>query len=385
MANTLTSLTPTLFAAAAEVAAEATGVLDAIDLRINPNAAYGDSVTVPIAPVATSTTYTPAMTTTAGTDKIASSITISATANGISSFHLTGEDALSLSNGGPNDNKREWIKQLTAQAMRVLRNDAAAAALLAIKKGASRATGTAGTTPFATDLSALTAARRILRDNGAPMADLQCIVNSAAYVNLTNLGIIQQASMAGTEQERRSGIVGRQFGFKISEDANIATHTAGTPSGTLFSATEPVGETSLAYDTDTNGPWNVGDVVTFGSGGGSGTADANKYVVYADSTATPLYINQPGLRVQHVDNDTMTVVTDYTPNVAFERQAVVGFVRAPVIPANTNINQIQVSDPKSGLTFLVCEITGDGMITYRVHLMYGFKVIEPRFVATIIG
>jgi hypothetical protein len=325
------------------------------------------------------------MTTTAGTDKTAGSVTISASANGVSTFNLTGEDMLSLENGGPNDNKREWIRQLTAQAMRVLRNDAAAAALVAIKKGASRATGTAGTTPFATDLSALTAARQILRDNGAPMADLQCVVDSAAYLKLTNLGIIQQASMAGTDAERRSGLVGRQFGFQIREDANFAVHTIGTASGTLCSASEPIGETSIAYDTDTNGPWYAGDVVTFGSGGGSGTADTNKYIVSADNTATPLVLNAPGLRVAHVDNDTMTVGAAFTPNVAFERQAVVGFVRAPVIPASPLISQVMVSDSKTGLTFLVCEIVGDGMVTYRVHLQYGFKVIESRFVATILG
>jgi hypothetical protein len=191
--------------------------------------------------------------------------------------------------------------------------------------------------------------------------------------------------MAGTDAERRSGLVGRQFGFQIREDANFAVHTIGTASGTLCSATEPVGETSIAYDTDTNGPWYAGDVVTFGSGGGSGTADTNKYIVSADNTATPLVLNAPGLRVAHVDNDTMTVGAAFTPNVAFERQAVVGFVRAPVIPASPLISQVMVSDSKTGLTFLVCEIVGDGMVTYRVHLQYGFKVIESRFVATILG
>lgn len=385
MSNTLTSLTPTLFAAAGDVAAEACGVIDAIDLRINPKAAYGESVTIPVAPVATSGTYSPAMTTTAGTDKTASSVTISASANACSSFNLTGEDMLTLTNGGPNDNKREWIRQLTAQAMRVLRNDAAAAAIVAIKQGSSRATGTAGTAPFASDLSALTAARKILRDNGAPLADLQCVVDSSAYLNLTNLGIIQQAAMAGSDGERRTGLIGRQYGFQIREDANFVAHTIGTASGTLMSATEPIGETSLAYDTDTNGPWTAGDVVTLGSGGGSGAADTNKYIVSAANTATPLVINYPGLRVAHQDNDTMTVGASYTPNVAFERQAVVGFVRAPVIPDSPLISQIMVSDSRTGLTFLVCEIVGDGMVTYRVHLQYGFKVIEPRFVATILG
>lgn len=388
MSNTLTALTPTLFAAAAEVAAEPAGVLDSIDLRMNP-VAYGDSVTIPIAPVASSTSYSPAMTTTAGTDKTASSVTISHSANGISSFMLTGEDARSLENGAPNDNKREWIKQLTMQAMRVLRNDAATAALLAIKNGASRATGTAATTPFASDLSALTAARKILRDNGAPMTDLQCIVDTAAYLNLTNLGIIQQASMAGADAERRSGLVGRQFGFQIKEDANVASHTKGTATGFDCTAIEPVAEVTVACDGSNSGTVLAGDVVTRGNEGGS-TADTNKYVVYSGSTLTGnasgnFILNAPGVRLATAATDEWTIGGSYTANVAFERMAVVGFVRAPIIPSSPLISQIPISDPKTGLTFLMCEIVGDGMITYRIHLMYGFKVIESRYVATILG
>jgi hypothetical protein len=384
MSNSLTALAPTLFAAADVVANEPANVLGAIDLR-SLNAAYGDTVTIPVAPSASATSWTPSMAVSEGTSKTATSVAITQTASSVTSWHLTDEQVLSLSNGTGNDNRADWVKQLIAQGMRTLRNEAAAAALVVIKEGSSRAYGTAATTPFASDLTALTAIRKILRENGAPMADLQCIVDTAAYLNLTNLGIIQQAGMAGSDAERRDGIVRRQFGFQISEDSNIAAHTAGTNSGRLFSATEPVAETSLAYDGG-SGTFKAGDVLAFGSGGGSGSADANKYVVSTDSSATPVLINKPGLKIQHVDNDTMTTTAAYTPNVAFERMAVVGFVRPPRIEPSGIISVMPITDTKgTGLQYLLTETRGYGEVTWQLHLQYGFKVVMPQFVATIIG
>jgi hypothetical protein len=383
MANTLTSLARPLFDVLGEIAAEPCGVLNAIDIRMNP-AAEGDTVKIPVAPVATSATYTPAMSTTAGTDKTASTVSITYTANEQSSFNLTGEDIRLLDNG--DTNRIEWVKQCTAQAMRKLRNNACAAAALAIKQGSSRAVGTAGTTPFASDLSAITAARKVLTDNGAPMVDLQCVVDSSSYLNLTNLGIIQQAQLAGSDAERRDGIIRRQFGFQIREEGNIASHTKGAGTGyDIVSAGEAVGQTTLSLEGGTVNTTGItaGDCVTFSGG----TADTNIYVVNTGLVATSgdIVIGNPGVRIVKVDADEMTIGNSYSPNLAFERSAVVGFLRAPDIPANANIKQMPISDPKTGLTFLLCEIAGDGMVTWRVHLMYGFKVIKSEFVCTILG
>jgi len=74
----------------------------------------------------------------------------------------------------------------------------------------------------------------------------------------------------------------------------------------------------------------------------------------------------------------------YTPNIAFERNAIVGIMRPPLIPASPLINQLKISDDK-GLTYLLCEVVGDGMITWRLHLCYGFKVINGEFVAILMG
>jgi hypothetical protein len=385
MSNTLTALAPTLFDVLGEIAAEPAGVLDAVDFRTSGLSVNSDnSVTIPVAPTASVSTYSPAMTTTAGTDKTASSVTISFTANQESSFNLTGEDIRSLENG--DGNRIEWVRQCTGQSMRALRNAAAAACALAIKKGGSRAVGTAGTTPFASDLSALTAARKVLRDNGAPLVDLQCVVDSSSYLNLTNLGIFQQAQIAGSDAERRDGIARRQFGFQIREEGNIAAHTKGAGTGyDIVGAGEAVGQTTLSLEAGTVNTTGIadGDIVTFSGG----TSDTNKYCVNTGLQATSgnIVIGNPGLRVVKVDADELTIGDSYSPNFAFERMAVVGFARAPIIPNNANIRQLPITDPKSGLTFLLCEIAGDGMVTWRLHLAYGFKVIRSEFVVPILG
>ena len=125
--------------------------------------------------------------------------------------------------------------------------------------------------------------------------------------------------------------------------------------------------------------------MTFGSGGGSGSADTNKYIVNAANTATPLIINTPGLRLAHVDNDVMTVGSAYTPSFAFHKSALKLVSRVPFIPSNANFKTSVIQDPVSGLAFMFSEITGDGMITYRLNIVYGIKVIQSDFIATILG
>lgn len=379
---TMTSILPILYSAAADVAKEPIAFLDAIRPDFDDKqVALNNTVTVPWSTPNAVADYTPAAYAALGTATTANGRTLTLSASKMDSWSVSGEQEQSLMNGG---NGQEWMRQRMAQGFRVVRNSAEATCALVAKTGASRATGTAGTTPFASDLSAITAAKKMLIDNGAPQVDLQCVTNSDAYVNILNLGLVNQAQLAGSDQERRTGILGQQFGFQMRISGGIVSHTAGTASGTQFSATEPVGETSLAYDTDTDGPWVAGDIVTFGSGGGSGTADTNKYVVSAASIATPLIINYPGLKVQHVDNDIMTVGASYTPTSLFTRNAIVGVVRVPFIPTSGNILTQVVTD-EYGMPYLFVRAIGDGIITYRIHQVSGFLAVNPEMIVTILG
>lgn len=376
MANTLSALAPVLYSAAQTVSAEPFGVINAIDARFdNKGVARGDVVKVPVAPMRTTTSFSPAMTPTAGADAVADSVTVQITDSSKVSWNLTGEQIASLENGG---NYQEWVRQLAQQGMRALRNDAEAAAALAVKLGASRAYGTAGTTPFASDLSALTNARKILQDNGAPLADLQFVCDTNASLALRNLGIIQQAYQAGSDAERRSGSLLRQFGFQISESAGITTHTKGT--GASYAVNNSGGyalrDTAIALDTG-SGTILAGDVITFGS-------DTNKYVVGSALASSTVTLNRPGLRATVADNATVAVGNNYVPNLAFERSAVVGIMRPPVMPANPTISQLQISDGM-GMTYLMLDIAGYGMRTWEMHLAYGFKAVQPEHIAIVLG
>ena len=377
MANTFTALAPVAYSIAQTVSQEPSAVLDAINLDFDAkNVAVGDTVYVPVAPVRTVSTYTPAMTTTAGTDAVATSVGVTITNRDYADWNLTGEQIRSLQNGTIN---QEWMRQIIQQSMRAVRNNAEIVAAAAVKIGASRVVGTAGTTPFASDLSALVDVRKVLRDNGAPMADLQLITDTAANVNLLKLGIIQQAYQAGSDAERRSGNVQRQFGFQISDSAGISTHTKGTGAAYVTSGSTAVGVRDIALVTGT-GTVLAGDVVTF-------AADTvNKYV-NGTAIAAPgtISLNRPGARVTIATANAMTVGNNYVPNLAFERSAIVGVMRAPEIPLGGQVTGVMPISDASGMTYTLVEITGDGMITYRLHLNYGFKVVQQEHVAMIMG
>lgn len=372
--NTLTALVPTLFSAAQEVSAEPFGVVDAINASFDDKqVAKGDTVSVPVAPTRAATDFTPAAQSSAGSDATATTVGVQITKSRKVSWNLTGEQLRSLENGGT---AAEWARQLVAQGMRTLRNEAEADAALAVKVGASRATGTAGTTPFATVLDPMVDARKILHDNGAPLADLQMVMDTSAGANLRKLGIIQQADQAGSDEERRTGRLLRQFGFQLRESAGIAAHTIGTGASYLLNGAVAVGDTALTLDTGT-GTILAGDILTC-----AGTA--HKYVVGTALTGAVVTLNRPGLRAAEADNDAVTVGAAYTPTLCFERNAVVGVMRPPVMPANPT-QQIQLISDSKGMTYMLVQIAQYGMVSWELHLAWGFKVVQGEHVALILG
>jgi hypothetical protein len=376
MANIFTAIQPVLYSAAQDVANEPFGVINAINANFDDKGvAIGDTVKVPVAPTRTPADYTPSMTTAAGDDATAAMVPVTITANKMVSWNMTGEQLLSLENGS---NDREWVRQMIAQGMRALRNQAEVACVSAIKDGASRAVGTAGTNPFASDINIIADARKVLLDNGAPMADLQLCIDSTAGTAARKLGIVQQAYQAGSEQERRSGDLLRQFGFAIRESAGISLHTKGTGAAYVTSGATAAGVTDVALVTGT-GTVQAGDVVTF-------AADtSNKYVVGTGVSAPgTISLNRPGARIVIPTGNAMTVGNSYTPNLAFERSSVVGIMRPPMLPDNPLMQRTLISDA-NGMTYLLVQIAGDGMTTWRLHLAYGFQVVQPAFVSLVLG
>jgi hypothetical protein len=381
MSNVLTALAPTLFSAAQEVAAEPFGAVDSVNANFdNKGVAIGDKVIVPVAPVRAATTYTPAMTSSAGDAATASTVEVQISANRMVSWNLNGEQIRSLENGG---NYQEWVRQLIAQGMRTLRNEAEAELCGVIYKGASRAVGTAGTAPFGSNLDVLVDARKVLRDNGAPMADMQFVMDTTAGSRAMKLGIIQQAYQAGSDEERRQGVFLRQFGFVMKESAGIQTHTkgAGAAYDVDLTAGYGIGATTIHLDGGTVNSTGIkaGDVITF-------AGDTNNYVVRTGTTEVEadIALNRPGLRQTLADAVEATIGNSYVANLAFERNAIVAVMRPPLIPPNANIQQRTISDGR-GMTYLLVQVAGDGMLTWRLHLCWGYAVVNPEFVVSVMG
>lgn len=383
MASVITTLQPVLYSAAQEVSAEPFGVIDSINASFDDKGvAKGDVVKVPYVLVGTNASFSAANVPGEGTSITAPApIEVAITKSQKQSLVLTGEQVRSLQNGG--SNYAEWTRQWAEQSMRALRNEAEADCALAVKYGASRAYGTPGTTPFASSLADLVGVRKILRDNGAPMADLQLVCDTAAEGNLLNLSVIQAAYAAGSDAERRQGASLRQYGFKIGQSAGIAAHTKGDGASYVIDATSNLvaGSTTLKTSTAGSGTILAGDVVTLQS-------DSNKYVVNSSAvvagTTGTFVIGRPGLKVTTVAAKTITVGNGYTPNLAFERSAVVGIMRPPLMPANPTMQMSLVSD-KKGLTYLFIEIAQYGQITWELHLAWGFKVVQSEHVALLMG
>ncbi|MDG4650107.1 P22 phage major capsid protein family protein [Roseibacterium sp. SDUM158017] len=379
MSNTLTALQPILFSAAQTVSAEPFGAVDALNANFNDQGvAVGDKVKVPVAPTRAATDFTPSNVTSTGTDATASDVEVEITKSRKVAWHLTSEQQRSLDNGAAS---AEWIRQLISQGMRTLRNECETDAVNAIYQGAGRAVGTAGTNPFASAINPLVDLRKVLRDNGAPLADLQFVMDTTSEANLLKLGLVNKANEAGSDAERRAGIVGRQYGFEMRQSAGIELHTKGT--GTAYDAAggEPALETVIALDGGTVGGTGIvaGDVVTF-------AGDTTKYVVNAGLAAASgsITIGRPGLATTLADAVEMTIGDNYTPNVGFDRNAVVGIMRPPLMPANPTISPMLISD-QFGMTYLMLDIAQYGQRTWELHLAWGFKAVQPEHIAILMG
>jgi hypothetical protein len=367
MPNTLTNLAPTLFTAAREVQAEPWGVVSAINTSFDDKGvAVGDNVSVDVAPVRAASNFVPNNVASTGTDAASTKIDVTISKSRKVDWHLTGEQVRSLENGGI---REDWVQQLVQQGMRTLRNEAEVDAALAAKLGASRAFGAPGTTPFATDLTALTNARKILVDNGAPMADATMVFDTNAGLNLRNLGIFQQMQQQGSEMPRRTGNFGQEMGFNLVESAGIGLHTAGTGTGyTTNTAGYAIGATAITLITG-SGTILAGDVVTF-------AGDPNEYVVATALAGGVLTLAEPGLRRAIPASATnVTREASYTANLFFERSAIVGVMRPPLMPANPTITQQLVSDSR-GMTYLMLDIAQYGQRTWELHLAWGFRTIN---------
>lgn len=380
MPNTLTSLIPSLYESLDVVSRELVGAIPSVSLDPGvARAAVGQLVTSFQTPAASATDITPAVTPPNDGDQSLGNVQLTISKARRVPFRWNGEEELGVNNNGPGAQNIQ-NDQMT-QAIRTLVNEIEADVVAAARKGASRAYGTAGTTPFATTLGDPAQARKILDDNGAPLSNRALIIDTAAGANMRTLSQLTKANEAGSQMTLRDGELLNIHGLSIHESAAVQAVTPGSgASYTTNTAGYAVGATDITLITGT-GTILAGDVITF-------AGDSNKYVVASPLSGGVVKLAKPGLRKAIAASAVaVTVVSSFTPNIALVKSAVVLATRMPALPksGDSALDRIMVTDPRSGISFEVAMYAQYRQMQYEVSACWGVGAVKAEHIALLIG
>jgi len=386
MANTLTSLMPDLYSALDVVSRELVGLIPAVTLDATANrAALNQNVRSFVAPSISADNLTAGSDVPDAGDATISNVAVAITKSRFTQLRWNGEEDLSMNSGGPGA-RNIRIAQI-AQSFRTLTNEVEAD-LAALHAVASRAYGTAATTPFGTagDYTDASNARRILVDNGAPMGDLHLVLNTAAGANLRGKQGGRGVDAEGTTALLRQGVLQDIHGFAVRESAQIVTSTAGTgASATTDNAGYAIGATTITLASAGTGTIVAGDVITF-------AGDANKYVVTTGDTNVAnggtIVLAAPGLRQAIAASTTnITVIAAAARNMAFSRNALVLATRLPALPEGGDkaVDRDTITDPRSGLSFEIAMYPGFRRMNWIIGINWGVKCVKPEHLALLLG
>jgi len=378
MPNVLTDLIPDIYAAMDVVSREMTGFIPAVtrDPRADrvavgqtlrsfvtpPNSAGGD--------------ITPAMSLPAAAFQTIGNKGVTITKSRYWPFSWTGQEQRAVDAGpGSLTIQQDQIAQALRAAVNEIETDCADVAY----KASSRAYGTAGTTPFASDLSDPANSKKILDDNGTPDSDRHMVINTTAGAKLRTLAQLTKVNEAGDNSLLRQGKLLDIHNFAIRESAKVKSHTKGTGASYVLDGAHAAGATTIAAKTG-SGTILAGDIVVF-------QGDTNKYVVASALNGGSFTINAPGLLAAHSDGDTITVGNSYTANVGFRRNAIVLATRLPELPKEGDLalDHFEVEDPLTGLVFDFAAYPGFYMVTYTVAIAWGVTAIKSEHITTLLG
>ncbi|MDY7525495.1 P22 phage major capsid protein family protein [Sphingomonas sp. 10B4] len=390
MANTLTSLIPTLYESLDTVSREMVGFIPAVSRNTSAErAALNETILVPITGAQTAADNTPGVTAPNTGDQTIGNVSMTISKSKHVPIRWNGEEQKGLTNAGTYGG---ILGNQFTQAFRTLTNMVEADLFNAALQNASRAYGTAGTTPFGTagDLSDIAQVRKLLSDNGSPLTDLQYVGGTSTFANLRGKqNVLFKVNEAGTDALLRNGIIGRLEGFDLHESVAVTAQTKGTgASYTTTTAGFPVGTTQIPLITGT-GTVNPGDYVSV-------AGDANKYMVTGGISAPgTVTIGAPGLLQAIPASATAVTVSgssSLTPNMAFSKSAIQLITRSPQMPMGPDgvamdmaDDVIQVTDPVSGIVFDVAVYRQFMQLVYHVRLAWGAAGIKPNHTVVSLG
>lgn len=292
-------------------------------------------------------------------------------------FFLTDKEVMEVMNG--------FVPMQASEAIKALANTIDSA-ILGLYTDVYGWAGSAGATPFSTDVSEVTEARKVLNNQLCPLDDRRIIINADAEANALGLRAFQDMSFSGSADGINEGRINRKLGFDWYMDQNVPSHTAGTVATSFINkaaTSVALGVKTIVATSGGTADLKEGDIVTF-------AGDTQTYVVTADAARSgggdfTFYI-EPGLKVALTGGEAITIKSTHAVNLAFHRDAF-AFVSRPLADNTDGLGNIIQSavDPVSGLS-LRLEISRQHKRTrYSFDILYGLACIRPELACRIAG
>jgi hypothetical protein len=242
--------------------------------------------------------------------------------------------------------------------------------------------GTAATTPFGSDTSAIIAADKKLNQNNVPTSGRSFIMDTEAYANALALDSFHNADKMG-----RNGVVieadlGRVFNFDTQWDNAVQTHTTGaaTAGNVLTDGGGTAGDTTLVADAFTVKP-SPGDLFTI-------AGDTTQYVVVSAtdlSSGESTMTIQPPLAADVADGVQLTFVASHTANMALHRDALT-IAERPLKQTSLAPSTIaSMTDPLSGVSMRLEIVRMRNVDEWRLQVLYGGKSTRPYAGLRVLG
>ena len=379
MANTITNILPKILARGLLALREQAVMPRLVNLDYsNESAQKGDTIDVPIPSSLTVSDTVPSNVLEAPADSAPTKVQISLNNWKKVNFHLTDKQLVDI------DKNEHFIPMQMSEAVRALSNQINLTVLQEFK-GVYGFVGTAGTTPFGSNVTDATNARKVLNQQLCPRDNRRMVLDFDAEANALALAEFQRVNESGDIGVKREGEIGRKFGFDIFTDDQIVTHTAGGSGTPLVNGALAVGDTSVAIDgmSGTSG-FVVGDVVTFA---GHTQTYAITVAPTASSGAQTVTVI-PAIKEIVADNASVTKKASHTVNLAFHRDAFALAMRPLTSETAGDAygnNIVSMTDPVTGLSMRLEVYRQYKQVVYELDALWGVKLIRPEYAVRIAG
>ncbi|MRT27007.1 P22 coat - protein 5 family protein [Enterobacteriaceae bacterium RIT697] len=376
MSNTLTQLIPDLYQSLDIVSRELCGFIPSVTLDATAErAALNQPIRIPVTPASDAEDVKPGQLPPDDGDQDIGNVPLAITKSRMVPFRWEGEQQKGIKSGpGYHGIRRDQV----TQAMRTLVNEIEVD-LGQLFRRASRAAGEAGKTPFKDTLTDTAQVRKILTDNGAPLSDLQCVIDTTAGAALRTMAQLTRANEAGTTSLRAQGTLLELHGFTLRESAGVASLNGQAGAASKLAGDEKiaVGSTFIPLAI-TSQQASLGDVLVAGN---------HKYVIAKVDSEKGVHIFAPGVREEILKGTELKVVGKFTANFAFSRSAIILATRAPALPEEGDMadDRIMITDPRTNMSFEVSMYKQYRRVRYEIAAAWGCQNIKPEHTAVLLG